>query len=419
MPGQPGPHGVRDAKIVAVLTRRPHAIALAALLLALPVPGATDSGAPRGHVNMRGAEVLRWSQAQKLSGFPRMEALFPARTVAAGSRPRALPSGLPLATFEAGGAQAPALEAFIAAEHIAGLLVLHDGRIRLERYALGHSAAGRWTSFSVAKSLTSTLVGAAIKDGHIGGLDEPVTRYIGELRGTAYEGVTVHQLLTMTSGVAFNEDYGDPDSDIARLYREPPEPGLDATVSFVRSLGREAEPGTKWRYKTPETNLAGTLVMAATGKSLAEYLSNKIWRPYGMEQEATWLVDHVGHEQGGCCLQAGLRDYARFGQFILEGAKLDGASILPDGWLEAATRKQADTGLSEGGYGYQWWPAEDGSFQARGIFGQLLHIDPARKLVVAISAAWPEARAPARRAAQAALIDSIAAVLDAEAAGHE
>lgn len=399
------------------MTLRALAIALSALLLALPIAGAPESGA-RGHVDSRGAEVLRWSQSQKLAGFPRMEAQFSARTVAAGSRPRALPAGMPLAPFEAGGEQAAALEAFIAAEHVAGLLVLHDGQIRLERYALGHSANGRWTSFSVAKSVTSTLVGAAIKDGHIGGLDEPVTRYITELRGTAYEGVTLRQLLTMTSGVAFNEDYSDPDSDIARLYSEPPEPGMDATVSFVRTLEREAEPGTRWRYKTPETNLAGTLVMAATGRPLAEYLSEKIWRPYGMEQDATWLVDHIGNEQGGCCLQAGLRDYARFGQFILEGAKIDGESILPKGWLEAATRKQTETGLPGGGYGYQWWPADDGSFQARGIFGQLLHLDPERKLVVAISAAWPAARDPARRQAQAALIESIAAALDAEAARH-
>lgn len=198
-----------------------------------------------------------------------------------------------------------------------------------------------------------------------------------------------------------------------RLYGEPPEPGIDATVGYVRRLPREAAPGTRWRYKTPETNLAGTLVIAATSKSLAAYLEEKIWQPYGMERDATWLVDHVGNEQGGCCLQAALRDYARFGQFVLDGARIDGESILPDGWLEAATSKQAETG-GAGGYGYQWWPLGDGSFQARGIFGQLIHLDPARRLVVVISAAWPEPRVEARRATQTAFVREIAAAIDAE-----
>jgi CubicO group peptidase (beta-lactamase class C family) len=237
------------------------------------------------------------------------------------------------------------------------------------------------------------------------------------LKDTVYEGVTVRQLLTMTSGVAFTEDYADPDSDIMRLYRDPPVEGMDATVGFVRQLGREAAPGELWRYKTPETNLAGVLVMAATGKPLAHYLSEKIWRPYGMEQDATWLVDHVGNEQGGCCLQAGLRDYARFGQFVIEGARIDGDSILPAGWLETATSPQADTGLP-GGYGYQWWPLGDGTFQARGIFGQLIHVDPARELVVVISAAWPGPREQDRRRAQVGLVREFAAAIDAERAAH-
>jgi CubicO group peptidase (beta-lactamase class C family) len=198
-----------------------------------------------------------------------------------------------------------------------------------------------------------------------------------------------------------------------RLYVDPPVPGVDATVGFVRHLEREAEPGTVWRYKTPESNLAGVLVMAATGRSLSDYLAEKIWQPYGMAQDATWLVDHVGNEQGGCCLQAGLHDYARFGQFILEGAKIDGESILPAGWLAAATSTRVETG-APGGYGYQWWPRGDGTFQARGIFGQLIHLDPARELVVVISAAWPEARPQARRRAQIELMATLANAIDAE-----
>jgi CubicO group peptidase (beta-lactamase class C family) len=394
---------------------RPAAALLAASAL-LALPAAADDAAMRSGlepVNTRGTEVFTWDLEQKKSGFRAMETLFPARTVAAGESPTLLPAGKPLAAYETGGPQAGRLARFIADEYVAGLIVVHDGEVRLERYALGQSAGDRWTSFSVAKSITSTLVGAAIRDGDIEGLDAEITRYIDELEGTAYDGVTVRQLLTMTSGVAFNEDYGDPDSDIRRLYREPPAPGIDASVGFMRHQPREFEPGTQWRYKTPETNLAGLLVMKATGKPLAEYLAEKIWQPYGMEQDATWLVDHVGNEQGGCCLQATLRDYARFGQFILDDGRIDGESILPQGWLEAATRTQADTGFP-GGYGYQWWPLGDGTFQARGIFGQFIHVDPARRLVVAISAAWPGPREEDRRAAQIRLAAEIAAIIDAE-----
>jgi CubicO group peptidase (beta-lactamase class C family) len=389
------------------------ALAGATLLMLAPLTACDSARDAQREGVARGIEVFTWTVEEKATGFRQMESLFPASVAESGPSPRPLPHGQPLEPFEQEGARAQALERFIEEQFVSGLLVLHEGRIRLERYALGHAPDERWTSFSVAKSITSTLVGAAIRDGYIDSLDDDVTRYISDLQDTAYDGVTVRHLLTMTSGVAFNEDYDDPRSDIMRLYSEPPAPGIDATVGFVRHLEREAEPGTLWRYKTPETNLAGVLVMEATGKSLSEYLAEKIWRPYGMETDATWLVDHVGNEQGGCCFQAALRDYARFGQFILEGGKIDGESILPEGWLEAATSKQAATGLP-GGYGFQWWPLGDGTFQARGIFGQLIHLDPARELVIVISAAWPEPRTSARRLAQNALAREIAAAIDAE-----
>jgi CubicO group peptidase (beta-lactamase class C family) len=389
------------------------ALAGATLLMLAPLTACDSARDAQREGVARGIEVFTWTVEEKATGFRQMESLFPASVAESGPSPRPLPHGQPLEPFEQEGARAQALERFIEEQFVSGLLVLHEGRIRLERYALGHAPDERWTSFSVAKSITSTLVGAAIGDGYIDSLDDDVTRYISDLQDTAYDGVTVRHLLTMTSGVAFNEDYDDPHSDIMRLYSEPPAPGIDATVGFVRHLEREAEPGTLWRYKTPETNLAGVLVMEATGISLSEYLAEKIWRPYGMETDATWLVDHVGNEQGGCCLQAALRDYARFGQFILEGGKIDGESILPEGWLEAATSEQAATGLP-GGYGFQWWPLGDGTFQARGIFGQLIHLDPARELVIVISAAWPEPRTSARRLAQIALAREIAAAIDAE-----
>jgi CubicO group peptidase (beta-lactamase class C family) len=261
--------------------------------------------------------------------------------------------------------------------------------------------------------MTSTLVGAALKDGFIGNIDEPVTMYIPDLRGSAYDSVTIRQLMTMTSGVRWNEDYTDPASDIARFYAEPVTPGLDATVSYMRRLTREAPPGRKWQYKTGETHLLGVLVTSATKQSLAEYLSAKIWRPYGMEQSASWTTDRTNHELAGCCVQAGLRDFARYGQFVLDGGRIDGRSIVPDGWFDTATRRQVATTFP-GGYGYQWWTSDDGTFDAIGIHGQMIHIDPARRLVVAINSAWPVAIGQDRSAARQRMLNTIAAMVDAE-----
>lgn len=354
----------------------------------------------------RAAVVLTWDQAQREAGFASMEKIFLTRTVRASDRPRPFSDGKPLA-FASGGPRAVELDRFVTRQKVAGVLVLQDGAIRLERYALTGGRQVRWHSFSIAKSITSTLVGAAMREGSIKSLDHPVTRYITDLRGSAYDDVTVRQLLTMTSGVRWNEDYTDLNSDVARMYAEPPAPGLDMTVSYVRRLPREAPPGTRWVYKTSETNLVGVLVMAATGKPLADYLSEKIWRPYGMERDAEWMLDDIGHEQGGCCLAMTLRDLGRFGQFILDGARIDRASVVTDTWLQEATRPQVSTGGDGSGYGYQWWTRADGAFEGRGIYGQTLHIDPKRHLVIAINSA---AEQPTGRGQGQARQDFIAAV---------
>ena len=328
-----------------------------------------------------GAEVLFWSQAQRDANFPHMEKIFPGHIVKAGGEVRALPQGEPLAI------PAADVDAFIAKQNVAGLIVLKDGKIVLERYGRGYGPEGRWTSFSVAKSFTSALVGAAIKDGYIGSVADPVTKYIPELAGSGYDGVTVAQLLTMTSGVKWNEDYTDPKSDVARMFSEPVPAGEDPTVFYMKKLPREFEPGSKWVYKTGETNLIGVLVMRATGKPLATYLSEKVWKPFGMEQDAFWMVDPAAHEVSGCCLSVSLRDYARFGQFVLEG----GEGAVPAGWFAESTRAHADIGVPGHGYGYQWWVYPEGRFGAQGIFGQSIRIDPEAKMVIAISAAADKA----------------------------
>jgi len=387
-------------------------IVAAALLLAVAAAGAQQA-APTREPASKSAAILTWPSAARERYIAALDSFFLTRTVKAGSHVHRLDRGRPLGSFESGGPRADYFDRFMNAQRVRGVLVLHDGTIRLERYVSPHGPATRWNSFSVAKSITSTLVGAAMKDGSIRSLDDHVTRYISGLRGSAYDEVTVRQLLTMTSGVKWNEDYTDVNSDVARMYAQAAEPGFDMTVSYVRKLPREALPGTKWVYKTSETNLAGVLVAEATGKPLADYLSEKIWRPYGMERDAEWMIDDVGHEQGGCCIAITLRDYGRFGQFILDGARVAGTPIVPDTWLAEATRIQVSTGAASG-YGYQWWPRDHGTFEGRGIYGQTLHIDPARRLVIVINSATEQPTDRASGQARQEFIAAVKAEVDAE-----
>ena len=336
-----------------------------------------------------GRDVLFWSDGQRDAAFRMLDKvpfIIESRPIKAGGTTRPLPEGEPLDL-----SGQVDLDAFMESQNAASLVILQDGEVRLERYGIGFTGQGRWTSFSVAKSLTSTLVGAAMKDGHIKSLEDKVTDYIPDLAGSPYDDVTIAQLLTMTSGVAWNEDYEDPASDVALFDKLAPEPGRSGIVTYMRGLGRAHPPGEKWNYSTGETNLIGVLVSEATGKPVAEYLSEKIWTPYGMEQDATWLLGQDGHEISGCCIQAATRDFARFGQFILEGGVTADGALLPPDWLAQATVKQADIGEEGFGYGFQWWTWDDGSFQADGIFGQGIFIDPKRKLVIASNANWTTA----------------------------
>ena len=332
-------------------------------------------------------DVLFWSIPQRDAAFRTMDRVplvVKSRIISTGKNVYPLPKGAPLDV-------GIDVEAYMKDQRTAGLVIIQDGKIRLEKYGLDFSGDGRWTSFSVAKSFTSTLVGAAIRDGYIKSIDDKVSDYIPDLKGSVYDDVTIRQLLTMTSGVKWNEDYADPKSDVALFNAHKAEPGVDVTVSYMRKLKREVPPGTKWVYKTGETNLIGVLVSSATKKNLSDYLSEKIWRPFGMEQNASWLLGPTGHEISGCCMQASTRDFARFGLFMLGGGMAEGKAVLPDGWIAAATTKHADTSQAEFGYGYQWWTMNDGSYTARGIFGQGIFIDPRRKLIIASNSNWPHA----------------------------
>lgn len=328
--------------------------------------------------------MLFWSHDQRNRGLREIDRIYNVRQVAAGPHPRPLEDGAPLQFgFD--------IEEHMRRQFNAGLIILHEGRVRFEHHELGYGPEERWTSFSVAKSITSTLVGAAVKDGSIGSIEDRIADYLPGLVGSAYDDVTIRQLLTMTSGVRWDETYDNPAADVARFWMQTPDPDFDTVTAYMRALDKAAPAGSVWLYNTGETNLLGAALGVATGRTLSAYLAEKIWQPAGMERDAAWILAADGREVGGCCLSVSLRDYARFGQFILEGAIVDGESIVPEGWLLEATTKQADIGKPGHGYGFCWWTNDDGSFDARGIFGQGIFVDPATRLVIASSGNWPSA----------------------------
>jgi len=353
-------------------------------------------------------DVLMWSLDQRDAAFramDRLPILAQAHRIAPSTAPLALPQGRPLAI--------PGIEQYLAGQREAGIVIVQDGKVRFEHYGLGFDAKGRWTSFSVAKSFTSTLVGAAIQDGYIKSLEDKVSQYIPDLRGSAYDDVSIRQLLTMSSGVKWNEDYEDPNADVGKFNNAKPDPGVDATVSYMRKLPRAHPPGEVWHYNTGETNLIGVLVSSATKKPLSQYLQEKIWQPAGMEGEATWLLGATGHEIAGCCLQAETRDYARFGLFVLAGGKAGDKQIVPTDWFTMAAHKQKDIGQPGKGYGFQWWTYDDGSVAAQGIFGQGIFIDPKRHLVIASNADWTRATKGPEGKAREAFYKQAQALIDA------
>ncbi len=324
----------------------------------------------------RDSNMLFWTQAEKNLRFRSMDQLYSGTLIKAGGKIRTLPQGSKLSIPEKD------IAAVMDENHMAGLLVVTDGKIRLERYKRGYSQDQKYTSFSMAKSFTSTLLGMAIADGYIKSIDDQMTTYLPELKGSAYDGVSIKQALLMMSGVAWDETYGNPEADVSRMFRDPPPAGEDSTISYVRRLKRAVPPGTKWHYSTGESTLLGVLVKRATGKPLAQYLSEKVWKPYGMERDAFWMVDWSFNEMGGCCISASLRDNARFGMFIMDGAM----GKLPKDYLETMTKPLVPIG-DKAAYGFQWWNFLKGRYGAMGNGGQLIIIDPATHTVIALNSA--------------------------------
>lgn len=334
-----------------------------------------------------------------VSTLRNIDRLFPTRAVVPSSNPKPLERSerqISNLTFSDKGKDYDLFD-YLALNRVSGMLVLKDGKVAYETYQYGNTPRTRWTSMSVAKSITSTLIGAAVRDGHIDSLDDPVTRYVPRLEGSAYDGVSVRDVLMMASGVQWNETYTDPSSD-RRDFLEAQislEPG--AAMDVMAGLSRAAEPGSTYNYSTGETQVVGEVLHGAVGKPIAEYLSEKIWRPYGMETEARWWLDSPdGVEIAGSGLAASLRDFARFGQFFLDGGLIDGKPVLPDGWVAGASSPKELDGGETIDYGYLWWVATTPqsrahrAFYAVGIFGQFVYIDPTERVVVVTTSAEPK-----------------------------
>ena len=329
-----------------------------------------------------------------------MAELFPSRTISKGERTHRLnsyPRALGAVTFQIG-AEMVTIDEFLIRDQTQGIVVLHKGTVIFEQYFGDATQSSRFTTWSVGKSITSTLVGIAVKDRLIDSVSDPLTVYIPELMGTAYDGVSIAQVMQMSSGVEFNEDYLDPESSdvwdyfgATMLSNKLPANELAATYP------RGAAPGTVFSYNTAEAQILGWLLKNVTGKSPSSYLQEKIWQPLGMGHDATWLMDSWGDEgmeMTGCCLNAALRDWARFGQFVLEDGKHHGEALLPEGWVKQAVTPSSDhlvfadeAGFSEAGYQYLWWDLGEGRFAAEGVYGQYIYIDPAAELVIAKASA--------------------------------
>lgn len=351
--------------------------------------------------------ILFWNFEQKRAGFRNIDKFGQIRSVPAGESPYPLPrnhSALDSIEFEHKG-ETWTLEKFIEMQKVAGLIVIKNGSIVLERYALGNTAESRWISFSITKAVTSLLVGAALQDGYINNIDEKVTDYVPRLKKSSYEATSIKNVMQMASGVEWDEinSYADPEADVNKV----PWRTLDM-FDYLRQKARNSPPGQAFNYNTAEANLVGDVVRSAIGNNLSTYLSEKVWQPFGMEHDAYWvLVEPGGGEFGGSSLCASLRDYARLGLFALhDGVLPDGTRVLPENWMAESTRPSA----TNGAYGYMWWLEDSGAYAASGIFGQRIHIDPVNNIVIAMHSARDDANNPddwqITRATFAALTDA-------------
>lgn len=344
------------------------------------------------------AGMTLFAEGKRVENFRAMDEVLPYRTIrragevwSFGDDPRPLPE-----TYRHDGDERD-LSAFLDRTVTTGLLVVDDGDIVHEDYRLGSDAAAPFTSWSVAKSVVSALAGIALDEGAIESIHDPVHRYVPALAGTAYGDVTIEHLLTMSSGIDFDENYDDPLSDVNMLFVEF---GMGTSLTeTLAELPSARTPGTYNDYISSDTIALGLVLEAATGRQLDQYMQDRLWAPMGAEADAFWNTSRAEDALPLCCVNAVLRDYARFGRLYLEGGARDGEQIVPAGWVTASVNPEA-AHLQPGdnpasfwsfGYGYKWWIPEEpeGDFLAIGIWGQYVYVDPARGIVIVKTSADP------------------------------
>ncbi len=362
------------------------------------------------------SKLLFWPQDKQSVGYRNIDRIYATRPIKRGETVYPLPkAGRDLAlTFEHDG-RTWTVGDLMKFNNVAGLIVVKDGKVVFEKYDLGNTETTVWNSFGMATSVTSMLVGAAIADGKIRSVDDRASAYLSELEGTVYDGVTIRQLLTMTSGIEYNEDYTQPSADVNKILgavADGNRPGF--IVSYMAKLPRAHPPGSTWSYVTGDMHVLGAVLSAAIGKNLSDYLSETIWAPFGMEHDASWMLESKGGlEFAGCCISATLRDYARLGQFMLENGRAGGKQALPETWVNEATAPSSPMKGAFGyaGYGYAWWAHADGAYQVIGAFGQGIYVNPAARIVVAVHSVYPAAIDLPKEALQQAFVATLVRTL--------
>ena len=324
--------------------------------------------------------------------FLNMDKIFPTREIKASKNPKPLKRNiktLPETFFFEG--EEKNLQEYLDYFWSDGMIVLHKNEMVYENYWLGNNENKRHISWSVAKSFISALVGIAYEEGLIDSLDDPVTKYLEDFKETGYDGVTIKDILQMSSGVLFNEDYADYDSDINRFGRAVATG--TSMRDFSKTLTREREPGTYMHYVSINTQVLGFLLQEVTNKSISQYLYNKIWNPLGMEDSAYFILDDVKDEFALGGLNATLRDYAKFGLLYLQNGRWNDNQIISKQWIEDSHSTdgihlvpgERETSSNPWGYGYQWWVPgfPDTDYTASGVYNQYIYIDPLSEIVIA------------------------------------
>jgi len=348
-----------------------------------------------------------FSEEKIVNNFSNMDTMFLATTLTGDGPVSELPMG-PTMTLPAG------IEDWLAVRSATAFLVMKDGQIVFEDYYQGTSAEDLRISWSMAKSWLSALYGVLLDEGLIGSIDDPVTQYAPELSGSAYDGATIKDVLQMSSGVVFDEDYLNYDSDINKMGRVLALGG--SMDDFAAGLTENyAEPGQSWQYVSIDTHVLSMVARGATGRDLVDLMSEKIASPMALEAAPYYLTDGYGVAFALGGLNMRTRDYARFGQMIANGGFWNGTQVVPTDWIIESTVASAATDAGEEGYGYQWWiprEAKEGQFMARGIYDQYTYIDPNRNVVIVLNAANRQFREAGVGAENEAMFDLIAKSLD-------